>query len=155
METTKQLTSDYLDFAVNMKRTVQTTISQPEYDTDSKGKKTVKKEMGEDGKLHTVYEWREPVSFTLDYSNCVLSDIMKDADSSNVISVAGRNRSAGRDVCKAINGTIIDVRELHSNGATGITGALRSVDKINDTESIEIVIKAAQERLKALRKNAS
>jgi len=108
MDTTKQLTLDYLDYAINMQRTVKSTISQPSKDENGNVEKTTDSE----GKKHTVYDWKVGVSYTLDYSNVILTDVMTQCDGALVIKVANKTRKQGETAARALDGTVLDVKEL-------------------------------------------
>ena len=138
MDTTKQLTNDNMEYAINVKRIVDTSISQPKR-VDG----VTQYVTGDDNKKHVVNEWTTGLKYTLDFANCTLSDIVNMAVSSMVIRVASRNRKHGETVCNALDGTTLDVRDLITNKTSGLTGVIKYANKCvesGDAESMDQMI---------------
>lgn len=107
-KSTHQITSDYLNQYVNMQRVVTSVISQPKKDDNGNVIKTT----DGNGKQHIEYDWKHQIEYTLDYSNCALSDVMLNCDGAMVIKVANKTRPKGEIAVKQLDGSTIDVREL-------------------------------------------
>jgi len=125
LKTKRLLNDDYLDFGVDVKKTVNPSIGQPKVDENGR---TVKDENG-----HIVYEWREPVKYTISFRNCTLDDLAMLACDSVVVKIANRNRPGGLEIVRALNGKTFDAKAL-------ITGRVKMAKSVKIEKLINEMI---------------
>lgn len=163
METTKQLTDDYTDYAVNVQRPHKIGVRKPLYVTDKNGKTTLDEHgkkirvytVDDDGKKTYKYQFDEMIHVTLNWSNCTFADVIENADA-NVIVKLQRVRDDGIDHVRSLDGTTVDVRELLSAKSNGISAISKHINKLinnGDMDGLDALEKIIMEKLKNARKS--
>lgn len=124
------LNGNYADFYVHIKHHVKANISKPG-------------------------EFKETVEYDIDFSKCTFTEIVALAIRSAKIDIA-KCRDEGVKAVLALNGTMIDFKNVMSEGASATGKAFRAVQKMHtdgDVEGLETIQKAIEERLAKLKKS--
>jgi len=148
-KTNKILTEDYLEYKINIKRTIKQVISKPKKDEDGHTVKFI----GDDGKTHTEMEWTEPVTWTLNMSNITLSDLINKAVKTFTIDIARSIRPGGASAASALQGTEQDAKDLMGGRTTGGASAYRHLDKLteaDDVEGLKVIMESIEARIKSI-----